>query len=87
MNIYNDNPQLNTTCEPSFNSNTGIFNFEGHWEYYLEDLRKWLGRKPTKMYLDLGRGYYVLPKDVEEELDKLLDPGNFLDEEMADALI
>lgn len=73
MIIYNDKGLALETCEPYIiKEGEPVFVFEGMWNYYLKDLQKWLQKNPEKMYLDAGRGYYVLPKDVEEFLQKSL---------------
>lgn len=73
LNLYQGDDVFFDTCQPyfEFRDDKKILVFSGYWEYYLDDIYKWLSKKPQIMYLDVGREIYVYPHDVKCLLNKL----------------
>jgi len=73
--IYNDNSELNCFCAPYIEERDDrkVFVFEGYWSYYLDNLLTALEKCGDKMYIDIGRKYFVLTQDVKDKIDELVE--------------
>ncbi len=83
MPLYNDNGDIDVlhpyteTSTSKFRPQGLVFIFEGYWSYYLSDLIYWIKKievdetSTGRMYLDVGRGFYVLVKDVKRILSEM----------------
>ena len=70
MNLYRKE-EIHETFTPSINRTDRTIAFSSRtWSYHLIDLIRWLKQNPEKMYVDVGREFWIDPVEVKEYLQK-----------------